>query len=105
MHNLVAEQVLRCDQPLGLGSQSSLCPVKLGPLLFALGPRLVHPVKVSMATPGFVHVIETGVIALAHLTLALLESASLPCGKALLEPLQLGRQFGLLLCGRQRAAT
>src|SRR5690554_1260484 len=105
MHNLVAEQVLRSDQPLGLGNQSSLCPVKLGPLLFTHGPRLVHPVKVSMTTLGFVHVIETGVIALAHLTLELLESASLPCGKVLLEPLQLGLQFGLLLCGKQCAPT
>src|SRR5690606_20933037 len=105
MHNLVAEQVLRSDQPLGLGNQSSLCPVKLGPLLFALGPRLVHAVKVSMATLGFGHVIETGVTAPAYLTLKLLESASLPRGKVLLEPLQLGLQFGLLLCSKQCAPT
>src|SRR5690606_15479945 len=84
---------------------SSLCPVQLGPLLFALGPRLVHPVKVSMATLGFVHVIETGVMTPTHLTLELLESASLPCGKVLFEPLKLGLQFGLLLCSKQCAPT
>src|SRR5690606_29099226 len=67
--------------------------------------RLVHPVKVSMTTLGFAHVIETGVMTPTHLTLELLESASLPCGKVLFEPLKLGLQFGLLLCSKQCAPT